>query len=244
MTRHSGALWLATVGLGFACSGALGDELAKVEKELVAAWERHESTTAIVTMAGHATEGKAVVKSSATGKYECARKGDSPVYRMELTNTVTRTVGATETRTEQRITRICDGRYVHELVEVEARKLAVATKSDLEPQQLFDPVSVFSRLRKTHSLKLLPQDSTDGQKTYVVEATVQQAHRSPASRLVFYFLQQHGVLTKLVLYDRAGRPVGTVTFSNFKYDVDLDPGRFVFQAPPGVKVMDLTGSTP
>lgn len=232
--------WLASIVLGFALPATLADELEKAEKKLTAAWKKHKSVTATVTMVSRTEHEAAVVEAKSEGTYEAVRKRDQLLYRMDVTNTVVQKVGASETKTEQRITMINDGKYVHELIETVGPK--IATKSKVEPHHATDPASTFALLRKDHSLKLLPEEAIDGQKVYVIEATPKQP--GPVSKMVFYFLQEHGVLVKWVAHDQAAKPMLTRTFSDFKFDVKIDHKRFVFQAPPGVRVIDQTAEAP
>jgi outer membrane lipoprotein-sorting protein len=59
-----------------------------------------------------------------------------------------------------------------------------------------------------------------------------------------YYSQEHGVPVKSVMYGPDGKPITTMTFSDYKFDVKIDPQRFVFKAPEGVQVIDQTAQQP
>ena len=66
----------------------------------------------------------------------------------------------------------------------------------------------------------------------------------PQRKMVFFFRQDIGLMVRMVSHNEAGKPVTTMTYGDIKLDVDIEPGRFVFKAPEGVEVLDLSAIAP
>jgi outer membrane lipoprotein-sorting protein len=233
---------MAAIALGLTLPATRADDLDDVEKKLTAAWKKHKSVTGNVASTMRMEQGPAVVSSQAEGTFEGLRKGEKYLHRMDLTNTVTQTVSGTEKKMEQKITMINDGQYVHSLIDASGTKLATKAKPGL--QHAWDPALMFETMKEDYQLKLMPEESLDGEKVYVIEATPKKAGQLPLSKMVFYFQQEQGALAKTVAHGLAGEPLQTTTFTDLKFDVKIDPKRFVFEAPPGVQVIDQTGEGP
>jgi len=77
----------------------------------------------------------------------------------------------------------------------------------------------------------------DGRAAYVIEVTVV----TPSYyKNLFYFDQESGMLTKTVMLNFKGQCLTSYTLTNLKLDVDINPDRFVFKAPEGVEIRDMT----
>ncbi len=233
---------MAGLVLGWTLPVAVADELEKVEKKLTAAWKKHKSMTAKFTMVMKMEQPGFTAESKTEGSQEVMKKGDQLLFHLEMTSSTVQKVGDQETKTEAKVTTVSDGTYAYALSEMMGRKMAVKTKVD--PQSVGDPEATFKSLREDYTLKLLPEETVDGKKVFVIEATPKQAQPTGASKKVYYFLQDDGVLLKFVASDQAGKPMTTMTYSDIKFDVKIDPQRFVFKAPEGVQVIDQTAAQP
>jgi hypothetical protein len=90
-------------------------------------------------------------------------------------------------------------------------------------------------------LKVLPEQTIDGQKVWVIEGMRHEPDRhTGVVRTVVYFLQDSGALRRLEHYDAANARCETYDYTDFQYDVELDPQGFVFNPPPGAHVIDRT----
>ena len=54
------------------------------------------------------------------------------------------------------------------------------------------------------------------------------------------FHKESGQMIKMIAYSPDGKPMATTTFSDIKINPKISPDRFVFKAPPGVTVQDMT----
>ena len=233
------AVTFMMVALAGLCSvAAVADELEKVEKELTAAWKKHKSMTAKMTTVTKMEQQGFSMESTGTGTSEMMRTGDNVLYRMEVNTLTVQKVAGQETKNEGKTTVVGDGNYVYTLTENAGQKMAVKTKMD--KQVTGDPHEAFELLRQQFNLKLLPDEKIDGLDAYAIEATPKQ-DQGMAFRSVFYYAKEHGVLTKAITYDSDGKPMTTMTYTDLKFDVKIDPKHFVFEAPPGVEVLDQSG---
>jgi hypothetical protein len=108
-----------------------------------------------------------------------------------------------------------------------------------EPMMLTNQ-AYFDGLKKEYDLKLLPDETVDGKATWVIEAKAKQSIPGGPATLVSYFDKSNGMNIKIVGKDPGGKTVLTATTSDIKINPPLKPERFVFKAPEGVEVMDLT----
>ena len=233
---------MAGLVLGWTLPAAVADELEKVEKKLAEGWKKHKSMTAEFTMVTKMEQPGFAMESTTKGTQEMMRKGDQLLFHTGMTTSTVQKVGEQESKSESKVTMVSDGTYAYTLTEMMGQKTAVKTKAD--PQQAGDPQATFKFLRKDHTLKLLPEETIEGKKAFVIEATPKQTQPMGPGKSVYFFLQDDGVLVKMVSADQAGKPMSTMTYTDYKFNVKIDPQRFVFKAPEGVQVIDQTAAQP
>jgi hypothetical protein len=237
-------VWLAGAVLGLSFIPARADELDAVQKKICEAWAKHKSITAKITLEQRFELGGMVLQTKGDGIFECMRKGDKTLSRTELKLTTTQKFGDEEKKMDQEMLSIVDEQYSYTLSssDFEGQKRTIAVKGEIDPQMNPDPQVMFKRVAQDHDLKLMPEEAIDGKKVFVIAATPKEKMESPAApaKNLFYFLQEAGVLTKVVGVGQDDKPLQTMTYSDFKFDVDLKPERFEFKAPEGVEVIDQT----
>jgi outer membrane lipoprotein-sorting protein len=143
-----------------------------------------------------------------------------------------------ETRSETAMTTICDGQYSYTIMDHQGQKSAV--KSEANPMVSGEIEPVFDSLREHYTLEALPDEKVSGYDCYVVQATAVSA-QNPMARHVYYFAKDLAVAIKTKTYDASGNVVMSLDTSDIKTNEEIDPERFVFKAPPGVEVQDMTG---
>ena len=239
MTRCLGLLAVAAV---FCASplAAAGDDLPNVEKKIIEAWSKHKSVRARLTATTHAVNGIFVTDGKGEGTFEFVRKDGKLYSRMELTSKLVRQTGDNKKEFGQRMLVVVDGEFAYTFSEFGGRK--TARKTSIGPKMTGDPKALFAQQRETHALRLLPEQTVDGHKTYVIEAAPKGG--SALRKTVFFFRQDIGLMVRMVMYDQTGTPMTTMTYSDIKLNTDIKPERFVFEAPEGVTVIDLTGPKP
>ena len=93
--------------------------------------------------------------------------------------------------------------------------------------------------RDTAELKVLPDSSSDGRAAWVIEATP-KPDQAGQGKTVIHYDKESGQMIKMVAYTPDGKPMTTMTYSDIKINDKISPDRFVFKAPPGVEVQDLS----
>jgi outer membrane lipoprotein-sorting protein len=228
--------------LGILAPLALAEDLADVEKKISDAWEKHSSMSAKVSVVGNVKMEEGETKTTGQGTYEMLRKDGKDLIRTEMTTAIVSTIAGQEMKTEQKSLTIVESDFAYSLAEVMGQKMA--TKTAVTEQHASDPANVFRTLREQFTLKLLPSETVDGQETWVVEATPKDTSQAGGPGRIVIWFRHDGAIAKQVTYDAAGKPLMTVTYSDLKFDVKLDPERFVFKLPDGVQLMDMTQTQP
>lgn len=241
MMKRVGLILMPCAVFAFTSATVVADDLETIEKKITQAWQKHKSMTAKMKMVSRMAMGEMVTESEAEGTYELVREGKQVLFRMDLESKSVTKTGDQEIKSAQQVTTICDGEYVYSLGDTMGQKMATKMKPD--PKGSNDPGEILKMLRKDHELKLLPAETIDGQKVHVIEAIPKKKDKQQYSKMLYY-LREDGIPAKQVTYDTAGKPMTTFTYTDIKVDVKIDPRRFVFKAPEGVEVMDMTSQQP
>lgn len=222
--------------LAFGAVASRAEDLAAAEKQIIKNWQKVRSAKAIVKL-GEGTEGRGNRGSlQGNGTLELLRKGDTLLVRQELKSTWEIAAGERKTVFEANVLTVCDGQYQWELRDQVGLK--TATKSKPDALAGFDPQALFKRLRPDYELELLDEASVDGRDAFVIQATRSRGARH--QRTIYFFSKDHGVLLKREQRTGSGDAASTLTYSDFEFDVQIDPKRFEFEPPEGVIVQDRT----
>ena len=214
-------------------SGVLAAEtLESVEKQIIARWSKLTSLTAKTTMVMN-MQGMSMTSE---GTIECMKRGDKELLRMEMT--MKQSMGGQSKDTAMSV--IMDGEYVYNMTEMMGHKRAMKQKPD-SFRGAVGGKRVFEDLKREHELKLLPDEKVDGQAVFVIKATPKGAKPKPYTNSKNFFAKDTGIMVKMIGVDAGGNEVMTMTVSDVKRNPEIDPDRFVFKAPEGVQVMDVTG---
>jgi len=236
-TRISCVIFSATV---LCAAAARADDVAAAEKQIIENWQKLRSARAKETLS-ETTEAKGNrATQEGSGTFEFLRDGERILSRQETRSQMKLAVGEQNLTFEFASLIICDGKYTYELSERLGKKTARKTRPD--PLRPADVKTLLETLKNTEKLKLLDEQTVGGQKACVVEAAPKtESAGRPYKTIVYYFSQDHGVLLRQEARDAQGKVIRSTEFSDFEYDVKLDPDDFRFKAPEGVTVQDLTG---
>ncbi len=237
MTRQPRLALASALVLGVALPAAAADSLKTVEQKIIKAWQQHKSMTAKLKIATQMKQGDKTVNGGGEGTYEFVRKGKLTPYRMEVKGQSVIKSDGEETAQDYHNTAISDGKFIHSLMDVGGKPFA--TKMKVVPGNSPDPKGMFQMLRKVYQLKLLPPGKIDGKEVYVIEASPRRK-RGPIVMRMRLCYSHDGVLVRQVVSDSAGKSKMTSTYTDIKFDVKIDPERFVFKPPPGVTVREVT----
>jgi outer membrane lipoprotein-sorting protein len=112
-------------------------------------------------------------------------------------------------------------------------------KADKTQMSMADP---FAAYREDYDLSVLPEEKIDGETAYVIQATPKEKTTPGMSKTLNYYRKSDGIMLKMVMYGEDGKPMSTITYSDIKVNADIPAERFVFKAPPGVQVMDMSAA--
>lgn len=226
---------IGTLVLGLAFSGATvaAETVQEVGKKIAAASEKLNSFSAKTKMVSEMKqEGFSMVNTS-DGTTEMLRKGGDFLMRSESKGVSETSVGGNVTKQESSTLMIADGSFAYSISETAGAKSAQKmklTKPDVDP---------FKAWQGTAELKVLPDSSSEGRAVWVIEATP-KTDQAGQGKNVIHYDKESGQMIKIVAYTPDGKPMTTMTYSDIKINDKISPERFVFTAPPGVEVQDLT----
>jgi len=217
------------------------ETLEAIEREIAEKWTKIKTLSGTMTMSSDMSMEGSSSKSESTGTYEYMKKGDKLVYRMHMKMSMVNNFGGQEMKMDSEVTSICDGAFVYTLTDQGGQKSAAKMKAD--NSQSMDTMSTLTTLRQHNTLKLLADESLDGQGVYTIEAMAKEP-ASPMPRTVMYIAKDNGVLLKSVSFDKAGKQAATMLFKDIKVNGEISADRFTFKAPEGVEVLDMSAQAP
>lgn len=219
------------------------DSLEDVEKKLVEAHSKMKSYTSKTKTVQSFDMGQGNKMSSDVGGIvEWKRDGDKQKFRTEMKGTTTTSMGGTDNKMDISVMMVSDGDFLYSLSEQMGQKMATKQKPDTS--MTGDPKKLFEKIRSDNDVKVLADEKVDGTSCVVLEVIPKNAADVPVAKSVMYFSKETGINVKVVGKDKDGKDVFTNTSTDIKLNVDIPNDRFVFKAPEGVQVMDMTGAAP
>lgn len=235
------ALLVGTL-LAFPAATRAEETIDTVEKKVIELFGQYDSMTYKVTMTLNANMGGMTITSKGEGISEYMKKGDKTLFRQEMAIDTENPMNPDQPSTSNS-TIVCDGEFVYTLQERgsirQAFKQNIADVDSAPGGKM-----MFDYLNKHGDLKLLPSEKINGEEFYVIEVTLKQTNPMgvPAKRKR-YISKNTGLPAKLEMFGPDGKVMMTITMSDVKINPKTDPSRFVFKAPEGVEVIDLTGES-
>jgi len=242
MMRWSVLLTAAACVVAWAGPG-WADDLESVQKALTAKSAAmnsctYKSTTTIVS------EAPVKSRTETVGTDELLKKDGKWLHRMDSKSTSVMEVGGQEQKTEGSVLVVSDDKYVWTLSESQGQKMVI--KNRVAEGQNMAVGEGFDALRKDYDLKLLPDETVEGKAAWVIEATPKKD--APAARagmtMRYYYDKGSGMMVKMVGKSIDGKTTMTSIVKDFKVNPPISADRFVFKAPEGAQVMDMTSGQP
>jgi len=237
--------WIVTCFLVVGVPGLVqADSIEDIQKKLVESNAKLKSYTCKMKMVQNFDMGQGnKMQSDYSGTTEWMRKGDKFALRTEMKGTAVQSSIGQESKIEISVTMVCDGDTLYTLSTQMGQTMATKQKPDAslggEPKKYFD------ELVAKNNVKVLPDDKVDGEACFVIEATPKDpAEAATIAKTIMYFRKDIGVNVKAIGKDKDGKEVFSNASSEFKINSEIAADRFVFKAPEGVQVMDMTGSQP
>ncbi|MCH9003523.1 MAG: hypothetical protein IIC02_13205 [Planctomycetes bacterium] len=225
--------------LAIFASVACGDTLESVEKTIIEQGKTIKSMSWKSTYVSDNVSDAAKTHSEGKTSYEFMTKGEKQLFRLETAyTTVTETNGSKQT-TKGTSLSVSDGEfnYIHSVNNgVESVMKMKATPQAFGGTQQ----SFFDTMAQTYNLELMPDAKVGSFSTYVIRAVIKDPMPMTATEMTFYFDKATGVTVKSVSKDAAGKVTMETLTTDLKVNSSISADRFVFVAPEGVEVMDLT----
>lgn len=134
---------------------------------------------------------------------------------------------------------ISDGEVVHTLRESDPGQF-MAFKMLHSGSDTFDVKEIMDALAAKYSVTVLPDEAVEGEPTIVLEATPTVLdEKEQIVRRRYFFAKNSGLLLKRSGYTRKGDEVETFHLRNPQLGIEIDPKRFEFTPPPGVRLVDM-----
>lgn len=221
------------VGFAFSGAGATAETIDEVSKKIAAASEKLTSFSAKTKMVTEMKQEGFSMVSTTDGTLELLRKGSDFLVRSESKSVAETSVAGNVNKQESSVQMVSDGAFAYTVSEMAGTKSAQKTKIE-KPDA--DP---FKMWRTTADLKVLPDATSDGQAAWVIEATPKSSEGGQGKTVIHYH-KDSGQMIKMITYTPDGKPMTTMTYSDIKLNEKISPDRFVFKAPAGVEVQDLS----
>lgn len=235
---------LACAVIAMATRGLRADTLEQVKKKI------HDKVSSYKTLSYKAktTTDSEVMKSDLDMTCEYMRKGDKVLARIEQKGKMIQNMGGSQQKMDTSSLTIFDGSFNYTYSEMMGQKSAFKQKlnPEINPSP-FNANAAFAQSEKIYNMKLLPDETVNGKPAFAIEMTMKdETMRQHVGRTVTYYDKGTGICLKSVTIDpKGGKPSSTMIVTDIKIDPSISPDRFVFKAPPGVEVMDMTKmSTP
>ena len=230
---------LALVAASFGVAAVWADDIESAQKAIIAAMKKTKSLSAKTTSKMNMDNPGFKFSQESQGTMEYRRKGEQFQMRMDSTSSTTTDTGGNVTKSKSTVLMIDDGEFLYTYSVADGRKSATKSKSTGAWDQ--DP---FETWKKEWDLKLLADESVDGAACYVIEATPKPGSGTAAAgtsgKMTFHYRKDCGLSVKMVTHDKDGKVTMTAISTDVKVNPSLSDDRFVWKAPAGVELMDMT----
>ena len=211
-------------------AGEADDAVEALERTILAKWEKIRSLSAKMTTTEESR------RWEGSGTYDCMRKGDEILVRMEVVNRAVLPPDKEVADTSRRMLTIYDGEFVYSLTEAMGMKRGRKIEPDRGSGFEIAGPGVFKHLRRVNTPRVLPEDVVNDRPAYVIEGIPTLGDQ----KRLYYFDKELGIMIKLVVEDRQQERIRTLLITDVKVNPKFSDDHFVFTAPPGVSVRDMT----
>ncbi|MFN0136335.1 MAG: LolA family protein [Phycisphaerae bacterium] len=181
---------------------------------------------------------KYVAQSEMT--FEAVRKDGKWQYRSEGWSKSTTNAGGQETKQDMKLLMVQDGQFSWMLNDTNGQKSCMKMAPSHEFGVLTD-AKTWEEMKKLFDYKLAGDEALDGKACWLVEATTKdKTTAASAAKTLTWYDKSTGVGMKSITKDDKGKVVSTSITSDVKIDPSIAADRFVFKAPEGVTVTDMT----
>ena len=225
---------------GSSLTATADEKVDKVAKDLDGRFAKIDSYTAKTeSMIDSQFGPNHAQKSKIVGTMAWVRKGAKILMRNEMKDQTVKTEDGKTTETTSDILMVSDGEFLYSLSEVEGKKFV--TKSFAPSAKDSSPSAMFNQLKAYYDIKLLPDETVDGDDCYVFEMKMKPMEGVPPSgRQVSYYQKKTGISIKNEGFDADGKLTHSSIMKDLKINANVSDDSFKFEIPEGAQVSDMT----
>ena len=231
--------WAALAPVVIAPAIAAGGSLESTMRTIVKRGEKVKSFSAKSQYYSDDESGGTKIHSEGQATYELKREGELLLYRTETSYTTVMDASGTKQTSKGSSLAVCDGEFTYMYTDSDGMKSVIKQRALPQGGGLTDE-NYFNTMKQTYNLELLPDAKVLARDTYVIRATPKEPSSALPSEQISYFDKETGVILKSVSRNQAGKITMETTTTDLKVNSTIDADRFVFHAPEGVEVTDLT----
>lgn len=237
--------------LAVCCSTVLAEEtptLESVEKQIDEVWAKVNSFTAKTSVDSKVPFGPMTMTSTGTGRVEFLKVEGEPRFRMEMVNKLGANIPLPGGAGEQKILGVFDGKNFYQQIEaLGMKKVFKGAPEESGDKGPYTGKNALESLRKKGVLRLLPEEIIEGAPVYVIEVTpnAEVIAKSPMKydKMLAYIAKDSGIQIQLLAMD-GDNAVMSMRYSDIQLNVPIEESHFVFVAPPGTPIEDMSKGLP
>lgn len=214
--------------------------LEEIEAKVFEAFSKVKTMSADTTMEIPPNPQMPGAKMNIAGHLELLVDGDVSKFAQDMAMKM-EMEGQTQ---EMKMEMVCDGEFMYTINDGMGQK--TATKTKIGEDESYPPPGskmLLNFLKKDFTLEPLEDKDVDGQSCYVLQGL--PSSESPGmNKLLVYFNKENGVAVQMDLYQGDDEKPAIMRYTNIKINPEISADKFVFKAPEGVEVMDLTNPAP
>ncbi|MEI6231728.1 MAG: hypothetical protein WCT04_01645 [Planctomycetota bacterium] len=227
---------VAGVALVYA-SAVRAATLESVQKSISDAWEKASSATYDMETITDSSGPGYSMKMTMTGTSEMSRAGGKYKMRMESKAVTDQNFGGNASKSESKSTMIVDGDFAYTIMDTAGQKMAMKMSAAPYTENAGGD-KMFKSIAASSTLTLAADESVDGQAAYVIEAK----EKTQGSVMSYYFSKDNGFVLQMISKGPDGKTITTTKMKNIKIGASIPADHFVFTAPAGVQVQDMTNA--
>jgi outer membrane lipoprotein-sorting protein len=238
MTIRTACL-IGTLVLAAGATGAAvhASDLETVEKDIREKYDQITAFETVVTTisATHIPNGGNEVKGK--GKLLVVKDGERLSYSLKIKATIVANPQGEPKMIESYTEIVSSGDEVYEYIEQMGNQRVTITR--YLPNDIPHVKQLLDQVHLTHDLKVVTEQTTDGQEVYVLEGTAKSPGTRP-SRIVMHFAKDTGLLIKKDTFSDNPQSTSTVIYSHIETNLEVPAEKFKFIMPAGASVHDRT----
>lgn len=229
---------LATVLSILPVSAVSAETLAEAEQRLTAQHQKLQSYTAkLSTSQEFQRRDGGRTHSRVEGTIEWMRQGDQYLYRSDIRGTSTHSLDGQESKIDSQTTMISDGEWFYTVSQQRGETMAIKQKAD--PTVRGDISTYLHAMSRDQEAKLVGKEKVDDRECDVIELVPRAPGDSPIVRTLVYYDRATGLNIQTLGKGKNDEVIYRSRVTDLKLNEEINPARFVFEAPPGVEVMYL-----